>query len=167
MLGENNYYTPNIEEFCIGFDYEAYVRGSNGSESWNWQKYTCSTEQVIQFTNIIKRYNSSDDISNVFRAKYLDGDDIMSFGFEIANDEGNTYKSLKRLRGLGSGDDRTLFIQHDVFKAHNGETCINTWVWWQENRGTEITVFEGKLKNKSEFRKLLKQIYADKITTEQ
>ena len=104
---------------------------------------------------------------HLYRIKYLDGDGIMSLGFEIANDEGNTYKSLKKQRGLGTGDDKTLFVYHDVFENNRKEVIIKTHIWWRENRGDEITVFEGSIKNMLEFKKILEQIHASNIITKE
>lgn len=157
-MNEDKYYTPEIQEFHIGFMFEYKTFQGEKEEIWESMSVGEDTFSLNSYTNPFKIKT---------RVKYLDGDDIMSLGFEVANDEGNTYKSLNKLRGLSAGDDRTLFVQHECFRTPAGQMRINTWVWWQENRGTEITVFEGSIKNKSEFRKLLKQIHANTITKEQ
>ena len=163
MTEEDKYYTPDPSEFHVGFEFEYNQIGTGWIKVVQEAKspdYIVGADKLT-WAEVADRYPKS------LRVPYLDGDGVMAFGFEIANDEGNTYKSLKKMRGLGTGDDRTLFVQQEVFKTPSGETRINSWIWWQENRGTEITVFEGSLKSKAEFRKILKQIHANTITTEQ
>ena len=56
------------------------------------------------------------------------------------------FKSKSKWRGLGSGDDKTLYIYADEF-------CTN--IWWRENRGFETTIFDGKeLKTEEEFNQI-------------
>jgi hypothetical protein len=160
MLGDNNYYTPKPEEFHVGFEFQ--YKKPNGD--WVNQLQTPSSVNYRIGNDELSWAEVAFIIPTKLRVAYLDGDAIMDFKFEIANDEGNTYKSLKKLRGLSAGDDRTLFVQHEVYKTPEGSTRVNTHIWWRENRGAEITIFEGSILNKGEFRKILKQIHADTIT---
>ena len=179
MLGDDNYYVPTKDEFYPGVEFEVNTKSvglgildteqmklvHKGEMTPVWTKCTFSWEYV-DITQSPFNFDLVLEDKRI-RIKYLDGDDIMSLGFEIANDEANTYRSLKKQLGAGSGDDKTLFIQHDIFPIPSGELRISTHIWWRENRGTEITMFEGSIKNKSELKKILKQIHADSITKEQ
>ena len=56
------------------------------------------------------------------------------------------YKSRKKWLGAGTGDDKALYI--DI-------TGGDTLIYWVENRGCEITVFEGReIKSVEEFEQL-------------
>lgn len=56
------------------------------------------------------------------------------------------YKSRKKWLGVGTGDDRSLYI--DI-------TGGDTLIYWVENRGFEITIFEGReIKSTEEFKQL-------------
>ena len=61
----------------------------------------------------------------------------------VLDSEEEVFKSKSKWRGLGAGDDKTLYIYTDEF-------CTN--IWWKENRGYETTIFDGKeLKTEEEF----------------
>ena len=62
---ENRYYTPALEEFHIGFEYEQKI----GEDNWEYRK-------------IKDRYDLFDACMNIARVKYLDQSDIESLGFE-------------------------------------------------------------------------------------
>lgn len=62
---ENRYYTPALEEFHIGFEYEQKI----DQENWKYRL-------------IEGRYDLFDACMNISRVKYLDQSDIESFGFE-------------------------------------------------------------------------------------
>ncbi len=179
MMSEDKYYVPEPEEFHQGLDFEVNMKDTSLMiVDFGGAGIVEETEPVPVWTKGVFQWGHLDPTRSPFnflvvlqdkriRVKHLDGDDIMSLGFEIANDEGNTYRSIKKQRGLSAGDDRQLFVQHELFTDSNKKVRINTWAWWRTNRGDEITVFEGSIKNKSEFKRLLKQIHAESITTEQ
>lgn len=62
---ENRYYTPALEEFHIGFEYEQKI----DQENWKYRL-------------IEGRYDLFDACMNISRVKYLDQSDIESLGFE-------------------------------------------------------------------------------------
>lgn len=62
---ENRYYTPALEEFHIGFEYEQKI----DQENWKYRL-------------IESRYDLFDACMNISRVKYLDQSDIESLGFE-------------------------------------------------------------------------------------
>ena len=156
MLGEDNYYIPDANEFNFGMEY--YCEKFMG-EPLGFHPSDLRDDRIEEFLQELH--------DGKIKIKYLDGDDIISFNMEIANEDAHTYKCKKKLLGLGSGDDRTLFVYHEIFMNAKEEVRISTHIWWQENRGTEITVFEGSIRNKSEFRTILKQIHANTITEKQ
>lgn len=158
----SNYYTPDISEFHISFEYERFVPISNAIEEECWDKLAMSVN-----------YLSLDEIDNEIiekeiRVKYLDRQDIEELGFTIESSEIDVennhfhlvftcnqcnityrlaYVNWYTKRNLGGIDyiteDRLVKITSDVI--HDG--VLNTSL-----------IFRGDIKNKSELKTLLKQL---------
>jgi hypothetical protein len=129
----NKYYTPSIEEFHVGFEFEdSYDNGENFSEN-------CIDE--LNFKEVV------DDLlhlhSNNFklRVKYLDREGIEGLGF-VYNIERNDFEykgdEYKRL-GFDESDHSLMMW--------NGLDWEDEDVW-----------FDGYIKNKSELKVSLKQL---------
>lgn len=122
---KEKYYTPEIEEFHVGFEYE-YL--TNGDE---WVKHIINNKaDLIDCIEDIKE--------SKIRVKYLDKEDIESLGFKYS--EGYTLDIYKK-------DNKT--IRYDPSDNHMTlEETID------ERNGNIL--FIGKVKNISEFKKVLK-----------
>ena len=70
----------------------------------------------------------------------LDISNYLSKWFEFIPQE-EVYKSKKKWRGVGTGDDKNLYIYFDE---------RSTTIWWKDNRGFESTIFEGRKLEKIE-----------------
>ena len=82
---ENKYYTPEIEEFYVGFKYERGNKATEGnSTKWYKEKITSAQEIVDIFC------------CEEIRVKYLDKEDIESLGFTLIQ-EGNTFSKLAKI----------------------------------------------------------------------
>ena len=77
---DNKYYIPTIEEFHVEFEYESlYNQHSDSNEQWT--KVKVGDEYI--FGNYFK-----DSLKlNRIRVKYLDQEDIESFGFAKLKDD--------------------------------------------------------------------------------
>lgn len=133
---DNKYYTPDIEEFHHGFEYEYF--GSNGLIEPEWLP--------IKFPDPFTAYNSSGLKGRLerkeFRVKYLDGEDIESLGWELKEN------NLITIRYTYSKLSLEL-----IYDSHTKLIRIQcTHPEWQQ------VYFEGNIKNKSELKKLMKQI---------
>ena len=132
---ENKYYVPDVTEFRVGFEFELM------DEFGSYHKYKCCEDTL-------KTIFKSVDIS---RVKYLDQEDIESFGFEFTGED-LIFKYYKKFLGLGTGDDYSNFIDYDE------ETRIID-LYRRSNRGNEDIIIENiTIKNKSELQVLLKQL---------
>lgn len=140
------YYTPELEEFHVGFEYEFY----HPSKSWITCRFGEPDDWSLQ--------DIQDEIEEQkVRVKYLDEQDIKDLGWELQGETPSPYtgKPIKTFKinneiGFNTGSDYYLVLT--------------------ENNRIEITVFEyssyggdkGNLfftiKNKSELRKLMKQL---------
>lgn len=137
----NKYYVPKIEEFYNGFEYEECMWIYHPSKpDNNFKKKLFRAEEFIEIDGsyFLQEYIDS----NVVRVKYLDKEDIESFGFT----EGITMdKSYHRF-------DRDGYCIST--NKSNGEDYTNLCIY--KYFGDRL--FEGRVKNKSELRKILTQI---------
>lgn len=133
---EHKYYTPTIEEFHVGFEYEykPILAGLN-NERGEWKKVTFD---FIPLSHIELEYT---------RVKHLDREDIESLGF-ILNvvdcGEDTQYNELGIRRNKEGGYFGTFFLD-DTHGEYN------------------MQIFESfyRIKNKSELKRLLKQLGID------
>jgi len=130
-MNKELYYTPSIEEFHVGFEYEY-----NNGKSWQ-------NEIFIRGIGFAPNPKLDD-----CRVKYLDKEDIESLGWlfekqhagleelQFSKDLGSTYDNLGLDYSLDSGYLRI------AYNGLNGDT----------------TRFSGTIKNKSELKVLMKQL---------
>jgi hypothetical protein len=138
---ENKYYTPSIEEFHVGFEYEF-------REGTIWMK---------------REYHPSHGLAgrilkDLVRVKYLDREDIESLGFKYLKD--NRYEihsnpryavwEMKVIDEMEQKRKGRLITDKDVAFR------ITIDFFHPDSKGE--TWFYGTIKNKSELKKLLKQI---------
>lgn len=145
------YYTPEIEEFCIGFEFEYRPRLQNGIMAYVHRDFEYDKEWYT--TTFGKELNEKDFIKwlyerneqpttltevkeflqgDAIRVKYLDTADIESLGFKRAaanNFTNYEYKIIRYGRQVG------------IAREDSGLYC-----------------FLGTIKNKSEFKRVLTQI---------
>jgi len=135
-MEDNKYYIPSIEEFHVGFEYEIVL------PQWEIQEFRSTIMGVNEDLYAIEKCLKL----NRIRVKYLYKEDIESLGFEetIDDTEGNTWYKKDRIK--------LCFVEGLNF---NIEIC--------DNYASKLndTIFKGIVKNKSELKKLLKQLGID------
>ena len=143
-MEENKYYTPEIEEFCVGFEYETtYLKSV-------WTKevlYKMDSDWF--FASYI-----NDAVETEFRVKLLDRQDIESLGFTdkpIAVDQKFSYYKL-----LENDKVCQITTYWDMNKSKR-DNLIRIYVGYL-NKYPYTEIFRGDIKNKSELQKLLKQL---------
>lgn len=127
----SKYYTPEIEIWKDVKDYEKEYEDINeGGASMSWYKGILQPNEAYIIDQIYNEENRE------YRVKYLDKEDIESLGFH-SEDNGECYN---------------LQIGFDLYGLYP----------WENNRIHIIkdmkTLFNGVIKNKSELKKLLKQL---------
>lgn len=128
------YYTPDISEFHVGFEYEIKLNGGK------WEKHIfCPNSENFSHRFKEETWFTKEDSS---RVKHLDRSDIESFGFE-GQEKNNTYFKKEGFRLVNWPKEPKKILVFRVF-GDNDETRI----------------FEGTIKNKSELKKVLQQIGA-------
>ncbi len=159
-MSQDKYYTPSIEEFRVGFEYEynsetlqynlvdfsdpMTIPEKIGNEVKVWNKRIFG---VTDFETMIYNIGYSDRIKR-YRVKYLDREDIESCGFEIIK-EGCPWQYMKGGCKL-------------VTDIHSDKTGMpeNTKVIIYQ-KGDEYPYFDGTIKNISELKQILTMIGVD------
>ena len=132
MSKENKYYTPSIEEFHIGFEYEYYIATTG---LWHDQSIV-----FIEDFEEIEEYLSY----NKIRVKYLDQEDIKSLGWEYQGKNGYMINKKYWL---------------DFFEDDNCNICIEEGSSIGTFEGDEVDcIFRGFCKNKNELKKVLQML---------
>jgi hypothetical protein len=128
----SKYYRPEDEEFCIGFEVETKTYVYPGK----WEK------QIIdEGRDIDAIFGYAED----YRVKYLDRQDIIDLGWEYRTNL--FYKNI-------------LFKKQQFSLVYNYSTC-NVMISKKEcncNSHPNVHYFNGKIKNKSELKKIMQMI---------
>lgn len=121
---ENKYYTPDISEFHIGFEYEWKPKDED-DYGYVKDKYCIQDQFDEMYIN-----NEID-----FRVKYLTKEDIESLGFEQQSLQYQYKKDWYRL--INRREENQYIIEDGRYQDQ---------------------IFVGTIKNKSELKRLLKQL---------
>ena len=161
----NKYYTPTIEEFHVGFEYEFHGMTTGGLSILDTKNNKSKTiqkphikiwnKEIIYKDSIFNRnLTSISELinSNQIRVKYLDKEDIESLGFVKRNPENNN-KSSDYFKMKAPGEI-AYWTEIDLdFRWGFKDVSI------RGVRGNEDDyLFRGTIKNKSELKRLLKQL---------
>ena len=149
---ETKYYTPTISEFYVGFEYEIEDLHDNLKDrAWR--------HVIADWCELDQAYDDWEHDYNNFkynyRVKYLDKEDIESFGFK-------PYQSYRALR-YGECTEYVLNREYDSYSlTHFNDYNFNQVLIKSQPPkfgmlGVNI-LFDGEIKNKSELIKVLKQI---------
>jgi len=152
-MEENKYYTPEIEEFHVGFTYE-FGKDYLGQYLW--------TEFYIDHADVLSAWELEEQIDDGHvRVKYLDREDIESLGWESV-DKNNSGKKFYE----GSFENSTrglMYFEHDWL---NNKITIKHPNYFRDGSGRFdgfITIIDGAvIKNKSELRKLMNMLQITK-----
>ena len=167
---ENKYYTPSIEEFHVGFEFEKliytfefipdYLRGKSYYDLVELSKTDSNIKYSLAWVPVMTNHNISDSVLWMYlpfrskskkyvnpednlRVKYLDSDDIESLGFVFA-------RYLEESAVLQfSYNEFTLNYEPEYNDLEIYTVCDGFDVYQK---------FSGIIKNKSELVVLLKQI---------
>jgi len=126
----DKYYIPTLEEFHVGFEYEVYVPQK---DIWSKEIFYLNTSHI----NLVKYVNLQDVFTIPIRVKYLDEEDIESFGFVKYN--------IKNI---------TVYIRNNINLYWFNDSYLSI------DKG-DTQYFRGNIKNKSELKRILTQIGYD------
>lgn len=149
---KDKYYTPELEEFYVGFEYESEEMSKCGS----------STEMVKSFIktpqDIIDAFNFNDWHSSI-RVKYLDKEDIESLGFKDENILHPTVRIYSSEYKNQNGDNISLLYSEksNWCLIFAGEFGLTVWRDKYNEFRTSGNIFAGYIKNISELKKILRK----------
>ncbi len=129
---ENKYFTPDIEDFYIGYEYERFVPRANATEEECWEKLVMSVN-----------YLSLDDIDNEImekeiRVPYLTKEQIEAEGWKFDYNLGDFDYYIKTV------NDKEEYELEFCYKER-----ININIW-------KRTLYHGECKDINTFRKIIK-----------
>jgi len=144
----NKYYTPEIEEFHVGFEYECLFNFND------WRSHIYGSEEEVEVYGTKELDYLKRHIKN-FRVKYLDREDIESLGFipiipSNIEDKGSYEPDWWSTTKTGDG--------YQILKCKNYSTNEITYEISYGQHEYRQVKFDGTIKNKSELKKLLKQL---------
>ena len=150
-MEENKYYTPDITEFRVGFEFEVFEHDGSPGTLADWQehyiKHPNDNGWIWTWENINKRIKDEE-----IRVKYLDKSDIESCGFKKIGIEQNCDRFFTGRYYLPNTDYKLFF---DVLHGKRVYICINEK--WGDYPSGKV-VFAGNINNISELKILLKQL---------
>lgn len=132
-MEENKYYKPSLDELHIGFEFERLIKMKGGTMVPIEERCEVWDKEIINQHNLVQILT---EWPNIIRVKYLDSEDIKSLGF-TSDPSGERYFEFKWYQ---------LYV--DIHQDFN-ITIYND---------NPIIVFQGRVKNKSELKRILKMI---------
>lgn len=143
-MDNEKYYTPHIEEFYVGFEYEIFEDfDSNDTKKWHEQIYGTNginNENIGYINNTLLSLN-------LVRVKYLNKEDIESLGWTPHLNRSTEYYWIKKA-------DISFYLDVNEFYIHIGMGLLESI----KNIHLPRTTFYGTIKNKSELKKIMQQI---------
>jgi len=146
---EDKYYTPTIDEFHVGFEYELYDdHACEGmSDYYEGEVRTWSKEVFYRLLHPNHKGNGGhvawkmdNLLSSIekgdIRVKYLDREDIESLGFDLRSED-------------------EFYSKDNKYNIYTGNKNIEIY--------SEGVCFIGRIKNKSELKRILKQIKDEEV----
>lgn len=145
---KNKYYTPEIEEFHVGFECEWQCKVRN--ETWNEQ--VCDGDLVSIAYDSIEHSDEDEPYEEQFRVKYLDKQDIEEV-LKVRQLKGDDIELNFQILLSDSEDFYEVDYETDTLKL-----TVELFKETDKNKYSCYTLFSGKIKNKTEFKRLLKQL---------
>lgn len=143
------YYTPTIEEFHVGFEFED-KHSDYPEDEKNWIGRLYALRAEYELDTIQDRIGE-----NKIRVKHLDREDIESLGFEVDKPYGSVI-------GFKFSDEEGVFLSSKKvsiwYEFKSKRATIARIKDWENGKFSKRSLFSGTIKNKSELKKLLKQL---------
>jgi len=151
---ENKYYTPTIEDFCFGFEYQIKCYETDAYlKKWvDFNNIINLEEKDNSFYKSLSEFKFQLNNGNI-RVKHLDREDIESLGFQFTN-------VIELINdSFVEGFEKDNVVVYEL----NGKWII--YIEKEYDESNKITgnwaddvLFKGIIKNKSEFKKLMVQL---------
>lgn len=178
-MGQDKYYTPSIEEFHVGFEYEIYEPDYGGPReleyAWIKQEFKSYTfDSEIETIDGEMPFEAGIEEKKI-RVKYLDKADIEELGFVCKGTRNYNKRNDVEESGWtklfedGSYCDIKCFLDEDnkvnscLYITSTDIFCSDTHSPWDGycEGGSGPGCWQINIKNKSELKMLLKQLGVD------
>jgi len=154
METEKLYYSPIISDFHVGFECEI-------QSSYGWQKGVYPEVlrlDTLTMQTLIDKGEIAALKSATIRVKYLDKEDVESLGWFYTGKAVDLWFNKVGMSDSASGTHR--FTEYKLhFGPEDHVLYINAYFGNQD----EGCLFEGIIKNKSELKKLMKQLKIEEV----
>ena len=145
-MEENKYYTPEIDEFHVGFGFE---------DSYGDEEYAKNLIDQLNIKDVISFFLDEEvDI----RVKYIDKQDLIELGFVLVKEH-----SDELVFQFNNGD--YCFYELTLDLDNDNRVCIEQWTQNKivatilpRDQWRCFNIFYGMIKNKSELIKVLKML---------
>jgi hypothetical protein len=150
---ENKYYTPVIEEFHVGMTVQIYDQSTTKMISKvEWHDVVITPNEndygrKVGFNRLPKLI-----ANNKVRVKCLNKEDISSFGWVFYQYSKSTWFEREAILNIEGHVFHKITLEYD-FSDNKIRICA-----FRNNDEIYIDIFIGVIKNKSEFKRLLKQL---------
>lgn len=154
----DKYYTPEIEEFHVGFEYEYKSNKNYGylDTQKDWEKEEFRGGHIVDESSEVEDIQCAIEIEKEkqieVRVKYLDQEDIESLGWVLEQ-----YTNLNT--ELPSKTVNKHLTVYKIYNEHNSiilKLTNDNFMIITDNY--DVSRFRGTIKNKSELQKLMKQL---------
>ena len=149
MKEDKKYYTPSIDEFYIGFGYERIHELKHYNDTWKSVEVTHKDNTFMRFVDDLQ--------DNRLRVKYLDKEDIESLGWTFE-------KQHPGLEDISFSIDQvidTCNMEPEISSSYLDYDPESKYLRISWIGDGDTTRFSGTIKNKSELKKLMKQLGID------
>lgn len=150
---ENKYYTPEISEFYVGFEYQGMERTLNRANiAKGWIENTYNAGYSLER---LQETITKEDI----RVKYLDKEDIESLGWKCVPDDSVGDGNFRWFDEFTLGQYRLTTMYHLEDENWQKESD-KVMICDMPTRKNEVIdrMFNGKIKNKSALKVLMNQL---------
>jgi hypothetical protein len=174
-LKDNKYYTPDLEEFHIGFEYEletSHVAGVLEDKGYRHHRRMYPNTSFEDYLEVLKTgmwiktsFTERDDLvitrielgNKYIKTKYLDKDDIEELGWKSVPTDLENYKIVNTLTFIK--DDYTLILYDKEILKEGGWNIPNMNIFIEDkNTKWKLFVFYGDIKNKSVLKQVMKML---------
>ena len=152
-MEKSKYYTPDITEFCVGFECE--MKNSSDHKYFEWEKCTFKDDFSCKLNDdYCFEYLFADLKECNIRVKCLDEEDILDLGWTKTEDKcpytGRNYFKINKEDGFNTG------VVYKIVLYQNGSLHYmwESYSSYATDKGQMII----NIKNKTEFKKLMEQL---------
>jgi hypothetical protein len=144
-MESNKYYTPELSEFCIGFEYE---------ESIGNDKFVNKVFDIHTILRGLTQCSGNNyTVGNYIKVKYLDKEDLEELGFV------KDIRTLYPCNFTGSfKNEKEYYLEYKPFIPEFNLNELLTILKLDLINKKHETIFKGTIKNKCELQKILKQL---------